>query len=284
MANLKHTHIPYIQKFVENIRGAGYVLDLSDADYQSFMNRVAGVDIDQRKYFKYGGSKGKRFKAFLEMEDDDIVGKTLGALIDHFEAYQIMNDVEVDKNLERLIGTVENISNRLTGKKAVEKDEPKEEEFLKKEFEEVPIDKICLDDGLVEIIKHRMIEIQKGIGMGNPLSVIFLCGSCLEGVLLGIASNHPKIFNTAKASPKDKEGKVRPFQDWSLSSFINVAHEVGFIGLDAKKFSHAMRDFRNYIHPFEQWRSGFNPNRHTAKISWQVFQAAVNDLDNALNK
>lgn len=39
-----------------------------------------------------------------------------------------------------------------------------------------------------------------------------------------------------------------------------------------------LRDFRNYIHPYEQWSSGFNPDEHTALISWQVLKAAIHDL------
>ena len=52
MANLKHTDPPYIQMFVESIRGAGYVLDFSDANFGSFIESVSGLNIDNDKYFK----------------------------------------------------------------------------------------------------------------------------------------------------------------------------------------------------------------------------------------
>jgi len=45
--------------------------------------------------------------------------------------------------------------------------------------------------------------------------------------------------------------------------------------LDVKKFSHVMRDFRNYIHPYEQMASKFNPDKHTAEICLQVLRAAI---------
>ena len=38
------------------------------------------------------------------------------------------------------------------------------------------------------------------------------------------------------------------------------------------------KDFRNYIHPRQQLSQNFNPDMHTAKISWQVLQAAIADL------
>jgi len=93
-----------------------------------------------------------------------------------------------------------------------------------------------------------------------------------------VASKNPKVFNRAKSSPKDKDGKVKNFPDWSLAQLINTANEAGFLKLDVKKFSHELRDFRNYIHPYQQSMSGFNPTRHTAEICLQVLKAAIADL------
>jgi uncharacterized protein with HEPN domain len=66
--------------------------------------------------------------------------------------------------------------------------------------------------------------------------------------------------------------------DWTLNDFINIARDLNLVGEDVKKFSHALRDFRNYIHPYQQMSSGFNPDGHTAKICWQVLQAAITQL------
>lgn len=88
----------------------------------------------------------------------------------------------------------------------------------------------------------------------------------------------PKEFNQAANSPKDKENKVKPFQEWSLAQFIDVAHGLGALKLDVKKFSHELRDFRNYIHPYQQLVSKFTPDKHTAEICLQVLRAAIVDL------
>ena len=61
-------------------------------------------------------------------------------------------------------------------------------------------------------------------------------------------------------------------------NFIKRFSELGFLKEDVKKFSHALRDFRNYIHPYQQAASGFNPDIHTAKICWQVLKAAIFQL------
>jgi hypothetical protein len=155
---------------------------------------------------------------------------------------------------------------------------PNEDDFLKREFQEVPIESIGLDGTITEIIKLRVDEIEKCLSANTPLSVIFLAGSTLEGVLLGIALKYPKEFNQSKSSPRDKDGKVKQYPDWTLSNFIDVAYEVGLIAEDVKKFSHSLRDFRNYIHPYQQMSSRFNPDKHTATISWQVLKAALFQL------
>jgi hypothetical protein len=155
---------------------------------------------------------------------------------------------------------------------------PSEDEFLKREFQEVPIESIGLDGSVTEILRLRISEIEKCLSSDAPLSVIFLAGSTLEGVLLGIALKYPKEFNLAKSAPKDKEGKVKRYPEWTLSNFIDVAYEIGLLAEDVKKYSHTLRDFRNYIHPFQQMSSRFNPDKHTAKISWQVLKAALFQL------
>jgi hypothetical protein len=135
-----------------------------------------------------------------------------------------------------------------------------------------------LDISLLPVIQNRLQEAQKCMSLGAPLSVIFLSGSILEGILLSIASQQPKDFNQAKSAPKNREGKVRQFPEWSLAQLIDVAYECGFLKLDVKKFSHELRDFRNYIHPYQQACSGFQPTTHTAEICLQVLRAAIADL------
>jgi len=155
--------------------------------------------------------------------------------------------------------------------------ELKEDEFLHKEFEDISIDKLGFDPLIADTLKARLVEIEKGLSSQAPLSVIFLSGSLLEGALLGIALKHPSAFNQSKSTPKH-DGKPKNFQDWKLSNFIDVACDIGFLREDVKKFSHALRDFRNYIHPYEQVSSKFSPDMHTAKICWQVLKAAMHQL------
>jgi hypothetical protein len=195
----------------------------------------------------------------------------LDELIKEFNEYLAFDDWKV-------VRIEKNITFSKADKISFDEKQPqeyKEDDFLKKEFQEVSLDNLNLDFAITEIIKARFEEIEKSLKIDAPLSAVFLCGSSLEGILLGLASKFPREFNTANASPKDSEGKVKQFQNWTLSNFIDVANEIGFLKEDVKKFSHSLRDFRNYIHPYEQMSSNFNPDKHTAKISWQVLKAAV---------
>ena len=135
-----------------------------------------------------------------------------------------------------------------------------------------------VDAQVVSIVEARLNEARVALAAGAHLSVIFLCGSVLEAVLLGAAQQAPASFNQANATPKAANGSPKRFHEWTLAQLIDVACEVGVLKLDIKKFSHGLRDFRNYIHPYEQMVSGFTPDEHTAKVCFQVLKAALASL------
>jgi len=166
-------------------------------------------------------------------------------------------------------------ADKITFEDVSAKSEVKEDDFLKKEFDEITLNTLALDNALTEVLTLRLSEIKKCLNAEASMSVIFLCGSTLEGLLLGMAIKNPRIYNMAVAVPREKDQKVKAFHQWTLSNLIDVSCEVGYLREDVKKFSHSLRDFRNYIHPYEQMGSGFNPDTHTAKISWQVLKAAI---------
>jgi len=202
--------------------------------------------------------------------------KELGNFIKEFNQYLAFDGWKVIRNGKEIVF-----------KKANEKDleetltPTNEEDFLKIEIEEISIDKIGIDNTVIEVLNSRLEEIKKCLSLKAPLAVIFLCGSTLEGILLGMALKYPKEFNQSSSSPKNSDNKVKRFHEWTLNDFINVAYELGFLKEDVKKFSHSLRDFRNYIHPFQQVSSRFSPDEHTARISWQVLRAAIFQLSQA---
>ena len=166
-------------------------------------------------------------------------------------------------------------------KELLKKPHPAKDEaaFLQQQFaEEVSIADLGLEPDMTAILQSRVNEAQACPRGKAPLASIFLLGSTLEGILLGVAMTDLPRFMTAKAAPKDKTGTVHKIHEWKLVALINVSCELGLVGLDVMQFSHELRDFRNYIHPYHQRVQGFTPSEHTVDICWQVFRAAFAQL------
>ena len=153
-----------------------------------------------------------------------------------------------------------------------------ESEFLGQQFpDKVVIADLGLDDTITLVLQARVDEAQSCPREKAPLATIFLLGSTLEGILLGVALRSQTDFMTAPSAPK-REGKAKKIQDWKLAELIDVACQLKLLSLDVKKFSHELRDFRNYIHPYRQMSEDFSPDQHTVDICWQVFRAAFAQL------
>jgi len=261
------------KRYLEKILGmeSGYVLDYNDMAFGQLFSRH-GVDIHGAKYQIYGTSKAKKMRAFWEREPDVLVGRVVSELLDVYEANCKLNGKKVDA---AVLKESRSIVGRLSGRPQPTPSSSADDDFLSQEFSVPKLEKLPIEASAVPIIEGRLAEARKALVAGAYLSVIFLCGSVLEAVLLGAAQHEPARFNKAAASPKSKEGKVKQFPNWTLAEFIDVACEVGLLKPDVKKFSHGLRDFRNYIHPYEQMVSGFTPDEHTAKLCFQALKAAL---------
>lgn len=249
--------------------GSGYVMDFSNRTFNEFFRESVRVDIYADKYAVNGDSKAKRLRAFIELEPDPVVGKALSDLLEYWRYKTPQPDAKESALAERGKQVVE----RLLGKPAQPQDSG--QEFLKQDFGPVAFQRIPAAGPLVPILEARLAEAVRCLKADSPLAVIFHCGSILEGLLLGLASANLQQFNQAPNSPKDRAGNVKQLHEWTLAQFIDVACELGYLKLDVKKFSHALRDFRNYIHPYEQMSARFNPDKHTAEICLQVLKAAI---------
>ncbi|KQO21246.1 hypothetical protein ASF10_14095 [Flavobacterium sp. Leaf82] len=194
-----------------------------------------------------------------------------------------MNEILAVESLKVMI---ENIEPKLIKQDPNYNFSEKTEEKEERELKPLPppnFDKLNLEFGLAEILQKRWIEVESCIKVNATVSAVIMMGSMLEGFLLGIMQKKPQLVNQAKSAPR-KDEKVKNFSEWSLNDMIDVAHEVGWIQLDVKKFSHALKDFRNIIHPYQQLVLKTNPDIDTCNISWLVVQATFNDIADWLNK
>lgn len=273
MSSLTEIEKRYLEKLLD--MGSGYVLYplYNDGTYGELFKRY-GIDIHGQKYQTYGPSKAKKMRSFWEQETDKLVGEVLSELIDVYEADGNLNGREID---QPVLEKGRAIVDRLLGRESSPVVSSTEDSFLDREFSIPNVEKLPIDTSVVPIIEARLEEARTALKANANLSVIFLCGSVLEAVLLGTAQNDPARYNTAAASPK-KDGNVLRFHEWSLAQLIDVSCEVGRLKPDVKKFGHGLRDFRNYIHPYQQLVSGFTPDQHTAKLCFQALKAALADV------
>ncbi|QBJ63680.1 abortive infection family protein [Pseudoalteromonas sp. DL-6] len=78
MPKLKGSEIRTIDKIFEMTDG--YLLDFSDRTMAEYFEDELNIDITQEKYQINGGSKAKRLRAFIELEDGYLVGQVLRKL------------------------------------------------------------------------------------------------------------------------------------------------------------------------------------------------------------
>lgn len=275
MSSLKTSEKRILESLFE--MGGGYVLDFTNQEFQDFLWDTVKVDIYSDQYGFNGDSKAKRFRAFWQVESDEVVGEALSELLEIIEdpnpgIEKTSDYLKAKKIVNRLL--------KIQEKPVAEESSKSEEEvFLEFKTNVETIRKVNLEQSMLAVLENRLKEIEKCFKNEIHLSLIFQCGSTLEGVLLGVANRNIKEFNQAKSSPKNKDtGKVKPIYEWSLAQLIDVAFEVGLIQRDVKKFSHELRDFRNYIHPMQQVAQRFNPDMHTSKVCYQVLMMAIADL------
>ena len=267
MSTLTHIEKRYLENMLE--MSGGYVLSYSDSTYDAFFRRH-GVEIHGERYQTYGTSKARKMRSFWEQDPDSLVATVIGDMLDEYEADCDLDGRDVNPPL---LEKSRSILARLSGQER--EDEPEVfDGFLDSEFVIPSIRKLPVEDSIVPIIESRLDEAQKTLRVGAYLSVVVICGSILEAVLLGRAHQEPARFNSAMGSPRT-DGTVKRFHEWTLANFIDVATEVGVLKPDVQKFSHGLRDFRNYIHPYQQISSGFTPDEHTAKVCFQVLKAAL---------
>ena len=275
---------PSEQKLFEDMFGmsSGYVLDFTNAEFERFFRNVVGRKIYDTEYALNGDSKAKRLRCFWDTEYPSIVGKVLEELVNTWLVKYPDKERSTEHiKAEAIFCKLQNKSSLLkkgTSSSNHENQYHTENLFLKQKYSKPDFSEFFDDQTLVAVLNNRFEEAQKSFSVQAYLGAVILLCSLLEGVLLAKALTMPKEFNSDLSAPKNKEGKVKLLPYWTLANLIDVSANVGLLAEDIRKFSHALRDFRNYIHPWEQRARQFHPDEHTARICLQVFLASMDSL------
>jgi atypical dual specificity phosphatase len=97
-------------------------------------------------------------------------------------------------------------------------------------------------------------------------ATIVLCGGVLEGVLTWA------LEEKKQQSPDSFKSDAKPLPEWGLAKLIDQAVKLGLLGQSASRAAWAVKDFRNYIHPFNMLQGS---SRADAALATNVLTAVV---------
>jgi len=130
-----------------------------------------------------------------------------------------------------------------------------------------------IDNELRKILERDYSEIQRAFIAQCWKSVIILCGSAIEAILLDLLLQDDE---KAKSSQKAPEGKN--LIKWSLNNLIDVAIDLELVTEGIAKLSHSVREYRNIIHPGNEIRNKIEFEKEESRIAIEVLNILHRDL------
>lgn len=145
---------------------------------------------------------------------------------------------------------------------------------------EADFSELNLENEMKKILENRFKESRLCIESGAYFAASILISSIIEGLLFSILNRYISQANQSKVVPRNQMNQQpKKLKDWTLRNMIEVAHDIGFIGIDAKKYTNVLIELRNFIHPREHMKhSDFNPDLDSCKMALSVVITITNDL------
>lgn len=263
-----------IEGILDTGRGPGFVLDFTDETFATFF-REHGVDIDNPRFAQGGGSKGKRLRNFLAHTLPPLTGQVLMALLEHRAV--CTDSRPASQRLAAYLAAAQRLGgNAPVSLRAHPEGPTTESALLAHPFKPDVFARLPGDARVHTILVARMKEAQTCMTHGAFLSVVILAGSVLEGMCLGFGEAGPELVNRAYTAQYRRDAPS--LRDWKLHEWITVLRQMGAFSPNVEKWGHALREFRNYVHPREQLAHEFSPDEYTARITFHVVQAAAESL------
>ncbi len=131
---------------------------------------------------------------------------------------------------------------------------------------------IAAETEMQGLLANRWNECAGCVSQGFPLAATVMMGGLLEALLIARINrlSDQSAVHKAKSAPKEKNGTVLKLREWTLSNYIDVAHELGWISDTYKDVGVVLRDYRNYIHPYKEYRHKKRIAQDDAKVLWEI--------------
>ena len=140
---------------------------------------------------------------------------------------------------------------------------------------------ITADAEMQQLLANRWNECVSCVNHDLPLAATVMMGGILEALLISRINkltDQSPVFK-AKAAPKDKtSGTVLKLREWTLSNYIDVAHELGWISATYKDVGEILRDYRNYIHPYKEYQHKKRITPDDSKMLWGIGKTIVRQI------
>lgn len=136
------------------------------------------------------------------------------------------------------------------------------------------------DPAMQTILNRRWNEVWSCFGAGAHLASTVMMGALLEALLLArinkLADKSP-VF-ASRCAPKHKAGKTRPLQEWTLNSYIDVAHDLRWIGKASRDIGVVLRDYRNFIHPEKELSQGVSVSEEDCRMFGAILAVLADQI------
>lgn len=104
MSDLTHLEKRRFERLL--VMGGGYVLDFSNRTFDEFISDSTGRNIYDSRYGANGGSKANRLRGFWQQENNPVVGKLLGDLLNYGVAENLFTEEQAPGLLEECRKTI----------------------------------------------------------------------------------------------------------------------------------------------------------------------------------
>jgi len=129
------------------------------------------------------------------------------------------------------------------------------------------------DNELRKILERDYLEIQRAFIAQCWKSVIIMCGSAMEAILLDLLKQDEEKAKSSQKAPGEKN-----LEKWSLNDLIEVAIDLKLVTEGIATLSHPVREYRNIIHPGNEIRNKIDFDKEEARIAIEVINILHRDL------
>ena len=128
------------------------------------------------------------------------------------------------------------------------------------------------EDTLRSYLLADLQELSKVYGVGAWKSCVILCGGVLEGLLLSHLLLRERDAGEAARILRLKGGNLI---DWRLADMVSVAEKLGSLSKGTMHLGHALREFRNLVHPGKQLGDQVLISEGEANVAMETVQIVI---------